>query len=141
MFARATSSASTDASVSHTCAASAPSSNAIDRPITPLPVPRSTTRKALLLSFFSAISTAISSATCTTCSVSGRGISTRSSIMTSRCLNAHRFMTYCSGTPLSRSRTIECKLLAHATVTNWSCSAENSAASIPLACSHNHRAS
>ena len=114
MFARATSRASTDASVSHTCAASAPSSNAIDKPITPLPVPRSTIRRASLLLVFRAISRA----TCTTCSVSGRGISTRSSTITSRCLKAHRFMTYCNGTPLNRFRTMSCKLLAHATVTN-----------------------
>ena len=137
-FARATASASVDKSVSQTSVLPRGNSLANDKPITPLPVPKSAIRN---FDTDRCILIAKSSATCATISVSGRGISTRLSTKTSRCRKAHRRITYCNGSPVKRRATIARSATPHRSLTTSSRAASNSPRSNPLACSHNQRAS
>src|SRR4051794_37344433 len=133
-LALATSSASADRSVIHTVTPSAGSSIASDRPIAPLPVPRSAHRIG------SSIDRARCRATSTTSSVSGRGISTRRSTIKSRCRKPHRPSTYCNGSPLPRRANIESRWATPRWLADSSSASRNSSASRPDATSHIQRA-
>ena len=104
-FALATSRASVDASVAQTSTGwpvRGPST-ANDKAIAPDPVPRSTQMSGSAASPRSAaIRSSAPSATSTTCSVSGRGMSTRRSTPSSRLRNCQVPRTYCSGSPFAR---------------------------------------
>ena len=82
-----------------------------------------------------------SRATCTTSSVSGRGINTRGSTNTSRCRNDQRCITYCRGSPNNRRRTISRNAAPQRSLTSSDKPDLNSLVSNPLACSQSHRAS
>ncbi|CAB4703483.1 unannotated protein [freshwater metagenome] len=99
-LARATSSASPDTSVPHTSVPSMESSAAQARAIAPEPVPRSTTTRRGVTARAASIANSASS------SVSGRGMSTRGSTISSTVRNAHDPSTYCRGSPERLRATI-----------------------------------
>ena len=131
-FARATARASGEMSVIQIDVLSIGSSVASDRPIAPEPVPRSITVRA------PSTALANSMATPATSSVSGRGISTRSSTKRSRCRNAHRPRTYCSGSPVRYRPTMASRCATMRSVT--SSSRASSTRSTDTATSTSHRA-
>ena len=134
-FARATSSASADASVIHTVAWPGGSSSSTARPIAPDPVPRSTTVAPGPAPRTAAVTMS------TTSSVSGRGMSTRASTIRSRRRKPHRPSTYCSGSPARRRRSIDSICLPARSGTHSPAAARSSAASKPPAVSQTQRAS
>ena len=101
-----TATASADESTHHT--STAWRSAAMDSPTAPLPHPRSITftRRRRFDAWRSRVRRSSSaSAASTTCSVSGRGISTRRSTSRSRVRKPQRPSTYCNGSPVRRRAT------------------------------------
>ncbi len=107
-LARVTSRASSEESTAHTSRGSpkAAPSTARERAMAPEPVPRSTQTSGpsspSVARRAAARRPSIPRATSTTCSVSGRGISTRRSTCNSTERNGHVPSTYCSGSPEAR---------------------------------------
>ena len=85
-------------------------SKARDRAMTPVPVPRSTTTQGVVRAspWRSARRRSSSSATATTCSVSGRGTRARGSTATSSCRNDQEPRMYCNGSPPARRWAMRC---------------------------------
>ena len=136
VLARATASASSLTSVIQTEVRTRSVAN--DRPMAPDPQPRSATSVSTSRPPRRSSSP---SATSTTCSVSGRGTSTRRSTIRSRWRNPQRPSTYCSGSPSHRRRTMSSKRATRSSVAGSESASGSSAPMAPVTSSITRRAS
>ena len=139
-LARATSSASTEMSVSHTSTEPRGNSAASDSPITPLPVPRSATGDGPTAGHAESAERAQATAISATSSVSGLGISTRRSTSRSSRRKLQCPNTYCSGSPTASRASIASRWATPRSPAGNASTSVNSSPNAPLASSHSQRA-